>query len=491
MRAMRVAIGGIEHETNTYADASSGPTTLEAFRVERGDEIGEHFGGTETFEGGMLAGLADLGATILPTLTAFAQPSGTIARAAYEALRDELCERLARVLPLDAVLLPLHGAGVAEGIDDLEGDLVEAVRRVAGPDAKLVATFDLHGNPTQAMADVLDAGFGCHLYPHTDMGERGREAVAMLSRLLDGLRPVTVVERLPMLVPPSTTLRGPAARVNQRCAEVEAQPGVLDCTFFHGFPYADGPHVGSHVWVTTDGDAPAARDHARSVARFIWDMRQDFRPDVLTPERAVQAALAIDGEPIVINETSDNAGGGAPADGTHLLRAMLDAKVERACFGYLCDPSVAGAAHAAGIGATIECDLGGKTDDLHGAPVRIRGTVRSLSDGRYRLSAWAPGLRMDHGPMARLEVDGIDIIVGSQRSQTFTPDLFLLNGIDPRRYKIVALKSSQHFRAGFEPIAAGIVTADGGGLTTLRPQVFPRARTPRPIWPLDPDARYP
>src|SRR5688500_15392641 len=170
---MRIAIGGIEHETNTYADATAGRTSADDFDCSRGQAILDDFTDTGTPMGGMIDGAHQLGAEIAPTLRCFAQPSGTILADGYAALRSEVCDRLHDAMPLDIVALSLHGAGVVEGIDDLEGDLAQAVRDVIGPDVTLVATFDLHGNVTQQMADTLDAGFGFHLYPHTDMRERG------------------------------------------------------------------------------------------------------------------------------------------------------------------------------------------------------------------------------------------------------------------------------------------------------------------------------
>lgn len=489
---MRVAVGGIEHETNTYADATTGLTSVEAFRVERGEEIREFFAGTETVPGGMLAAADELGIEVVPTLTAWAQPSGTIAQAAYASLRDELCGRISEALPVDALAIVLHGAGVVDGEWDLEAALCRTLRELVGADVPIVGVFDLHGNISQDMADLLDLGFGYHLYPHTDMGDRGREAVSWIPRLLAGeVRPVTHVERLPLILPPATTNADPAASINGLCRAVEERAGVIDCTFFHGFPYADTPLVGTSIWTTSDDDPGLAASCGQEVGRAVWEAREAFLPTVLDPAQAIEQALAVGDGPVVINETSDNAGGGAASDGTHLLRAMLDAGLKDACFGFICDPEVARAAHAAGPGATIDVELGGKTDDLHGSPIKASAYVKTVTDGRFMLRAWAPGLRMDHGPMARLRIDGIDVIVGSKRSQTFDPELFLLHGIDVMRYRIVALKSSQHFRAGFEPIAKAIVTADSPGLTTLRPDAFHRVHTPRPIWPLDADASYP
>lgn len=487
--SFRIAVGGIVHETNTYCKDT---TSLGDFWIQRGEEIIANHRGVRTFIGGMISAAEELGATLIPTFFAEAQPSGTIAREAYESMLSELLMRIREAMPVEAVALSLHGAGVVEGIDDLEGHLLQAVRQLVGREVKIVVTLDLHGNITKAMADAADMMFGVHFYPHTDMYERGYEAVGMIPRLLTGsVRPVTHVETVPMLLPPSTTNLYPASKVNELCREIENQPGILDCTFFHGFPYTDIRHVGVHITVTADGDREAARAAAREVARWVWDHREEFRLPSLTPEEAVARALAIEGGPVVINDTADNPGGGGPGDGTHLLRAMLEAGVENACFGFIYDPEVADIAHRAGVGATVDVELGGKHDDLHGKPVRIRAYVKCLTDGQFALTTpMGRGARMNFGKMARLHVGGVDIIVGSVRSQTLDPELFLLHGIDVTRYKIVALKSSQHFRAGFESIAKAIVTADSPGLTTLRVESLPRVRHVRPMWPLHPEAEY-
>lgn len=486
--SLRFAIGGISHETNTYC---KDPTPISDFRILRGQEITEAHRGVRTYIGGMLDAARRLDATAVPTLFANATPSGTIAAGAYGSMKEELLDSIRAALPLDAVALCLHGAGVAEGVDDLEGDLCQAVRTLVGPAVPIVVTLDLHGNLTQAMADVVQCMFGVHHYPHTDMYERGDEAVTIIPRLLTGqVRPVTRVETVRMLVPTSASSLEPVRSINRFCAEMEKEPGVIDCTFFHGFPYTDIPHVGVHIVVTTDGDPDLAGSVARRVGAYVWGLRDGFTPNTLTPQEAIAAALAVDGCPVVINDTSDNPGGGSPGDGTQLLRAMLEADLKGACFGFVYDPEVAAAAHSAGVGATIQVSLGGKYDDFHGAPLEITAYVKCLTDGKFiRQSPMGRGSRVDQGKMARLVVGGVDILVASVRSQTLDAEIFLLHGIDVTRCKIVGLKSSQHFRAGFDPIAKAIITADSPGLTTLRLEVFPRKRSPR-SWPLDPGYVY-
>jgi microcystin degradation protein MlrC len=487
--SFRVAVGGIVHETNTYC---KGTTKLAEFQIERGEEIFAGNRGVRSYVGGMLDAAAKLGVTVIPTFLSSAQPSGTIAAGAYQSMLAELLSGIKAALPVDAVALSLHGAGVVEGIDDLEGDVCKAVRDLVGPSVKIVITLDLHGNLTQEMADAVDCALGVHFYPHTDMFERGQEAIEVIPRLLSGeLKPVAHVERVPMLLPTSTTNRGPAAAVNEICAAVEQEAGIIDCTFFHGFPYTDIPQASITVLATANGDREQARAAAKRVAAHIWAHREDFRPESLTPQQAITKALAIEGGPIVINDTADNPGGGTPGDATHLLRAMLEANLTNACFGFIYDPQVAEAAHKAGVGSTITVKLGGKYDDFHGAPIDLTAYVKCLTDGKFELQTpMGRGTRADQGKTARLQVGGLDIIVASVRSQTFDPEIFLLHGIDVTRCKIVALKSSQHFRAGFEPVARAIVTADSPGLTTLRVEYFSRERSPRPVWPLDADASY-
>jgi microcystin degradation protein MlrC len=492
---MKIAIAGIGHETNTYC---RGRTEAKDFYQLRGERV-FLARGTETGVGGALKTCEELGIEVVPILFCDAQPSGIVAREAYDAFKAEILRGIREALPLDGVFLSLHGAGVVEGIEDLEGDLCAAVRDLIGEAVPMTAGFDLHGNVTQVMADALDGVFACHQYPHIDMHLRADEAIRLIVRMhAEGFRPVLHVEHVPMLLPTTTTFEGIGKRTLERMLAAEAEPGVIDVSWFHGFPYTDVAHIGTYVVVTTQGDGEQARRIAKRLAQSLWDERDSFRARSLTADEAVAEALTRAEElraagrtaPVVVNETSDNCGGGTPGDGTHLLRAMLAAKLDSACFGFIVDADVAAQAHAAGCGATIEISLGGKYDDLHGAPIEARAYVKSLSDGRLVMQAMMKGSPLALGPMARLVIDGIDVIVASRRSQTFDPEPFLALGIDVNRYRIVALKSSNHFRAGFKDVAGAIVTADPPGLTTHHVEVFPRQRTTVPLWPLHSEAAY-
>jgi microcystin degradation protein MlrC len=489
---MRVAIAGISHESNTYAVEASGLTFADWFDCFRGDEIIERYHATATYIGGMIDGLAVLDAVAVPTFFAIGEPSGTVRTTAYEHLRDELLSRLRAVLPVDAVALELHGAGVTESTDDLEGDLLAHVRALVGTATPIVVTLDLHANVTDRMAEHADVLLGVHLNPHTDMYDRGLEAVGLLPGLVRGeVVPTVHVERLPMLLPLTTTDGGPAEQINARCAEVERRPGIIDCTFFHGFPYADGFDVGARIVCTTDDAPELARDAAREVAAHVWGHREHFRPAGLSPTQAVAAALDIADGPVVINDTADNPGGGTMGDDVQLLRALLDHRVDGACFGFICDAETAAQAHGAGVGSIIDVKLGGKSDRRIRSPLAATAYVKGLTDGQFRLTYYAPGLQVDLGHTARLRIDGVDVIVVSRVQQTFDPEVFLLHGVDVTRYRIIALKSSHHFRAGFRDLATAIITADSeSGLTTQRIERLRRRAGMLPTWPIDLTARY-
>lgn len=495
---MRIAVGGIEHETNTYATESLGVTTVDHFTVGRGDELFGHRG-KRTMLGGLLHGGDEAGHELVPTSWAFAGPSGIIDRSSYETLRDDLIERLRAAGPVDAVALTMHGAGVVDGIDDLEADLAAAVRDVVGYDVPLVVPLDLHGNVTAEMGQRIDLMLGVHEYPHTDSFERGVECIEALDKLVSGAwQPTTFVQPVPIMLPPSTTDAGyPAAAFRDRCLAVEAGDEVLDATFFHGFPFTDVPATGCSIVVTTNGDAARAEHLAAQLADELWASRHDFIVESVPPAAAVDVADRIAterGGTVVINDTSDNPGGGTPGDGTHLLRALVDAAPDGACFGFIFDPAVAARAAEAGPGATIEVELGGRHGTLHGDPVAAAAYVKSVTDGRFvYTNPMIAGVVADLGPSCRLQLggrDGLDVIVTSKRSQTLDPEVFTLHGIDVTTRRIVGVKGSVHFRAGFRDLATEIVTADSPGLTTLDVTVFAHERAPGSVWPHQPDMEW-
>jgi microcystin degradation protein MlrC len=483
---MRIGIGGIFHETNTFASR----TDAGAFQQLRGDEIVRFAEGARTYLGGMLDGLREAGFEAAPLLYAEATPSGIIERKAYEALRDELIDSAA-LTPLDGILLSLHGAGVADGIDSIEEDILERVRARFGHEMPVFATLDLHGNIRPHLGDLCSALFPVRLNPHTDQHERGLEAaVALRQILLEGARFETAIEPVPLLFPPVPTALPTLAELNVFCEELESDPNIACVRVMHGFPYADIPHLGaSVVAVVRQGQANAA-EVARRVASRLWRQRSLIKVESFAADVAVREALSTGLNFVVINEFSDNTGAGTPGDGTHLLNALIDAKAH-ACFSHIFDPETVIQAGKAGIGSVIEVCLGGKTNPIHGNPIKAQARVLSLGSGLYRVkSPMGTGETIDLGALATLRIGTIDVIVSSGRRQTLDDGPFIKAAIDISDYRIVALKSSQHFRAWFGERAARIITADPPGLSPVDVRLLNRARLSRQLWPLAPDASY-
>ncbi len=484
---MRIAIGQLSHETNTFSNVR---TTVDKFKEldwDEGGRIVEKNRGVKNYLGGMIVRAEELGIELVPVFSAGALPSGIVQKETYDLIKQKFLENLKPLEEIDAICLSLHGAGVAEGVDDLEGDFLSFVRELVGDYVPIIATLDLHGNITKKMVEEADMLIGVNLYPHTDSYEKGIEAISFTSKLLKKeINPKMHVEQMPMMIPTSTSNLSPVKEINELCLELEKKSKVLDCSFFHGFPYTDIPFGGVSVICITDGDEDLAIDIAKEVASTIWLKREEFYPEPISPQNGIERAKKLTKFPVVINETSDNPGAGTPCDGTRLLRAMLEAKLERACIGIIYDPEVVKKAHEKGVGSTIEVYLGGKTDKLHGEPVFIKAYVKTITDGVYTQSSpmWR-GMINNLGKTALLQVGGLNIIVGCIRTQVFDEQPFLLHGIDVGKYEIVGLKSSQHFRASYELIASEIITVDSPGLSTLNLKEFTYEKLKRPIYPLD------
>ncbi|RXV65029.1 M81 family peptidase [Burkholderia stabilis] len=492
----RVAVAGLFHETNTYATECTGPTPLAAFRQYHGDEIERVSRNSNDAVGGFIEGASECGASLVYTYLAVATPSSTIEAGAYAQMKQNILDGIRAALPIDGVLLALHGAGVVEGVDDLEGDLLGAVRALVGVEVPIAAVYDLHGNMTDEMRESCDLTLPCRLYPHTDLRARGAEAAELLLRMVRGdLRPVTRMRRLPMLPYLIGTQSGSvAAKVNAYCAELAKRDGVIDCSWFHGFPYADIAWPCPVVVCMTDGDDVLAQRCADDAATWIWNHRDAFVPSIVSPAEGIARALGEEGGPVVVNERSDNPGGGTPGDATHLLRALLEANPppNTCCFASINDKGVVEQAVRAGVGATIPVSLGGKLGRFQGTPIEAYAYVKAITDGRFvnRPGSMLEGMHFDLGKMCRLEISGVDVIVASSAQQVFDPEPFLLHGIDVATRKVVVLKGANHFRAGFGQLAADIISVDAEGLSTTEITSFPRQHLAQPLWPLTNDPRF-
>lgn len=495
----RVAVGGIVHETHTFVTP---PTDLGQFETQArygGDELPQAMGGTRSGIGGILAGCEAASLLAMPTLYAAAMPGGTVTAGAYAALRDELLGRLAAARPLDGVLLALHGAMVAEGEEDVEGDLLAQVRGLVGPTTPIVVELDMHGNisdRTVAIADVLVA---FNTNPHIDSYERGIDAANILARLLrDGLRPAAAIARPGLLLAPQATGTDdlPLEAAHRRAVELRTDPRVLAICVMGGFAYADTPDTGASIIVTTDGDPGLARRYADELAALLVAHRDAALPTLYPPDEAVRRALATPGRPIILVDSADNIGGGTPGDGTDALRAMLNAQVEDGAV-VLADTAAVAACWEVGQGAELELTVGGKIDRWHGDPVRVRGVVRRLSDGTFPCELKANhfaafyGDTISMGRTVWLQAGGVNIVLTERKTPPF--DLAQLRGVGvvPETQKLIVVKSAVAYRAAYLPIAAGVVEMDTAGLCSANLGRFPYRRLSRPIFPLDPPAELP
>ena len=404
----RVLFGGIWHETNSFCPLRTDLDAFRRFALVEGDALLTVYEGTNTEIGGFVAESRHKDLELVPTLFAGAVPAGLVDRAALDYLTEAIVAR-ARQRDFDGVLFAIHGAMVADGIDEADAYMLQRIRNAIGIDTPLVVTFDLHGNISEALVEVADVLVGYDTLPHIDMAERGREATRILRRLLNGApRPRKEFRKLPMLTVPQMqgTESEPMLGIMAELHRLEQQDSVLTASVAPGFPYTDVPHLGMAVLAYGDG-ANAAAD---SLAALIWSRREQFRPHLLSPAEAVSRAMVEPRGPVFLTEPADNVGGGAPGDGTTLLTAMAAAHAKGAVV--IWDPAAAAAAASAGIGGRFRGEIGGRTPPLYGPPFALDGRVTFAGPVAYRRdAAYMTGQRVDLGMVATVTM--ADIKVGT------------------------------------------------------------------------------
>ncbi|MHC4877196.1 MAG: M81 family metallopeptidase [Planctomycetota bacterium] len=493
---MRIAIGGISHETSSFAPGRTTIADFESgFGLYRGQEVTDRFRGSNTCTGGFLDGSDEHGFEAVPLLWGFAYPSGLIVRDEYETLKSDLLQRLADADtdsgPVDGVLLDLHGAMVVEGLDDGDGDLVMAVREVIGPDRPLITTYDLHGNHTVDRVEAADAIIGFDTFPHIDMAERGREAATMIVRTLRGeIHPVGAIHQLPMFwgTRRQVTAHPPMNDVMRRVHAIEERPGILSVTLATGFPWADVPDVGTSVTVIADGDRALAQNTADEFAAWLWENRQQWYSPPMTIRDALAAGDAEGQYPVIIADHADNTGGGSPGDSTEVLKTFLGLNLQDALLLYLVDAVAAQRAHEAGVGSTIDFSLGGHSDPAQGEPIDCTAEVMAISDGAFTYDGpmWA-GLTGNMGTSAWLRIGGVHVVVVTAREQPVCPAFARSLGIDCAAMTYICVKSAAHFRAAFEPIAGSIFNVDAAAIHTHDFSQLKYTRRTRPVFPVELD----
>lgn len=497
-----VLLGQIEHETNTFSSLPTGMAEFADASLHYGDAVVDDLAGTNTAVGGFLGVADDEDWDVVPTVAADATPGGAVTADARSTLLEAVLTGIEETDP-DGVLLALHGAMVSEAARDDEdrdwiqsgdgdGYILERVRRAVGPDVPVMASLDLHGNISERMVAAADGLFGYDTYPHVDIGETGETAARAMAATLSGdLDPEVVVERAPLL-PPLPELRTeeePMRSLLAAAADAEGE-AVPDVSVFGGFAYADVDHAGfSVVGVADRTHTDEVRAACRELADEAYERRAEFdRAYTSVADAAAEAADWVADDPLLLADISDNPGGGSAQDGTVLLSALLDADVEDAAVATIYDPAAVDAAAEAGVGAEVSVSLGGHTE-ANGDPLDVTGRVRLLSDGNYRnRGPMSTGLQVSFGRTALLDIDGVDVLVGSHRQQPYDPEAFRSQGITPEREGVLVLKSTVHYRAGFAPLVGEIREVATPGLCSPDLSAFDYEHVPRPIYPLDDDA---
>jgi microcystin degradation protein MlrC len=424
-------------------------------------------------------------------MCAWAEPAGPVSRAGYETLREVLLKELAAAGAVDFVLLVLHGAMIADGHPDCEGDLLAAVRRQVGPQMPIGALLDLHGNVSSQMIESGAVLVACKEYPHIDYLERAHELYSMLAAAAHGgAMPKTAMRRVPMLGLFGTT-EEPVAGFVRRLKSSEKVAGILSVSAMHGFPWSDTVHTGASILVVRSGDDPTVEDRAAvlldELSREFFELRLQVPNKRMQLPEALDAALALMATakgPIVLGDGADNPGGGAACDSTHILQALIERGVEGVALGMIWDPQAALIASDAGVGARLALRIGGKVGPMSGQPVDA--VVEVLAVRRDARQRGLDGKASDPlGLAVAVRAGGVDIVINSTRQQVFSPDCFTQLGIDLLAKRLVVVKSTQHFRAAFDRVAAATLYCDAPGTLNGDLARLPYQYLRRPMWPLD------
>jgi len=472
----RIAVAGFLHETNSFAP---GLTDISAFEVADawpgmlvGDALFGGFGQANIATAGFLIAAQERGWDIAPLLWCSAGPSGVVKNETFETVVADMMQRLEQTMPVDAVFLDLHGAMVSESENDADGELLARVRTIVGSDIPIVTALDFHANISARMAASVDRLAIYQTYPHVDIADTGRRAAGYLADLLTGQRHEKVQRSVPFLLPLGTqsTLDGPMAEVMAAMRKL-AREADATVELAAGFPLADAYETGPAV-VAYAPDGTSAEAVVRHATEILVTRENDFKLQMMSPCEAVAAAQkggAGQGTTLLI-DTQDNPGGGATGDTVGLLRALIEGGCRKAVMGVLFDPETVLQAHKVGIGGDFIAFVGAKPCLGLELPLRGRAKVVAVGDGNFiGTGSFYRGCRFALGPMACLDISGVRVVVSSVRQQAADQAMFRHVGVEPGETKILALKSSVHYRADFDAIAHSTIIVKSPGLNTANP----------------------
>ncbi|HIB81007.1 MAG: M81 family metallopeptidase [Gammaproteobacteria bacterium] len=484
---MKVFIACLGTETNTFSNMPTGLINFQETMLYHGDATRDS---TALFAMPLIIWREKaeaVGAEVVESLAAFAQPAGPTMRTVYEDFRSEILTDLATAMPVDLVLLCLHGAMVADGYDDCEGDLTQRVRQIVGPDTVIGVELDLHCSITQTLTDHADVIITFKEYPHIDPPDRAHELFDVCWQTLQGeVKPVMNLHDLQMISMWRTPVE-PAASIVREMHELETRDTVLSVSHAHGFPWGDVPDASAKLLVVTDNDIETGRKIASDLAETIWSLRDETHPTGLSIDEAFDTALASESGPIIMADHADNAGVGAPSDSTYILQAILDKNVENVASGFYWDPVAVRFCVEAGEGTEFTLRIGGKVGKGSGQPVDLPITVRKIVSNAEQSFGQAKQT-MGCGVWVSA-ANNLDIFLNSIRTQTFHPDAFEQFGLKLSDKKIVVVKSTQHFYAGFAPIAESVLYVSAPGSINMNFSEIGFKKFTDPYWPKVADPR--
>lgn len=489
----RVVVGEFKHETNTFFPLGTDLDKFNKRTLKYGQDMFSYFKGTRTSIGGFIDSAAKAGVELIPSIAADATPSGKVTKEAYEHIVGTLLNSIKEAMDspqgIDGVALSLHGAMVAEHIDDGEGELLRRIREFVGEDIPIVVTLDLHANLTSEMVNNADCIFGYDTNPHVDLYERAQEAFQALVDIWEGkFVPVMHLFKTEMLVPTINmrTAEGPMVELFKMAVDKESNSDVRNVSVFGGFPFADVPFAGLSILTLTNNQPDLAKNISEEIGARAWEIRHEFIKELWKPADAVRYAMKQKEGPIILADVGDNPGGGGSGETTGLLRELVAAGAKDVGFALIVDPEVVEQAIKSGPGARIKIPLGGKLFPGHGEPVECEGIVKAVTDGiYYNKGPMQTGVRINLGKTARISINGIDVIVVENRVAPNDPEIFRHVGIEPTEKKILVVKSRGHFRAAFETFAKEILEVDCPGFASPNLKHFRYKKVRRPIFPLD------
>jgi len=483
----RVLLANLAQETCSFVESKHTLEDFQRYYLYTGPEVLEKLRDGTMEVAGIIKAAEEDGIELVPSLASYGGTGGPVTTAAYTHLRDEsLADARRHAERLDGAILALHGAMLTEDLDDPEGDLIAKLRQILGPAKPIVCSLDMHAHVTEELVGNATALVAYHTHPHVDIADTGYRAMKLLGRVLRReVRPVMAHRKLQMITSAEqhNTSRPPMGPLMQSVIAAEREPGMLAAGIYPVQAWLDIPNLGWSIVTVADGDPALARAKADALGELAWKARHAFLRDRTPVAEALRIARETPGGPIVLADSSDGTAGGAEGDSTVLLRGLLESPVPGPCLLLITDPEAAARCAAVGVGQEITLEVGGKLTPAFFQPVRLTGTVRTLSDGKFQMKN--PKMPANRGLTAVLQAGDLFIVLSRKPVYTWDEECYRSVGLFPREAKLVQVKSPGGFRPVYEPFAKAIIDMDSPGPCDSNLRRLPFKRVTRPLFPLD------